>query len=124
MRLPRGMRAAIQRVTIALLRRMHAAGEVRMDIFEAMYTQRSMRYLKPDPIPDEVLAKVLESATQATSPSNMQPWRFVVVRDPQVKRRLSAYYLDSYEQIPRQEPDQRTAISKGVEYLARHLEEV
>jgi nitroreductase len=51
------------------------------DLFEIMTTTRSMRRLKPDPVPDELIRKVLEAGTCAPSGGNMQLWRFLVVKD-------------------------------------------
>ena len=45
-----------------------------MDLFEAMRTQRALRRLKPDPVPDALIWKVLEAATGAPSGGNLQPW--------------------------------------------------
>lgn len=59
-----------------------------MDVFEAMGTCRAMRHLKPDPVPAELIDKVLWAATRAPSPGNSQGWDFVVVDDPDVKARL------------------------------------
>ena len=61
-------------------------------LFEAMRTTRTVRRLRPDPIPDDVLRRVLEAATHAPSGGNRQPWRFVVVRDAETKRRLADLY--------------------------------
>ncbi len=52
-----------------------------MDVFEAMETCRAIRYLKPDPVPDELIDKILFAATRASNPGNSQAWGFVVVRD-------------------------------------------
>lgn len=59
-----------------------------MDLFEAMGTCRAMRYLKPDPVPDELIEKVIWGATRASNPGNSQGWEFLVVRDPELKARL------------------------------------
>ena len=56
---------------------------------EAIRQRRSIRKFKPDPVPDECIAELLESARLAPSGCNAQPWRFKVVRDPG-KRRLLA----------------------------------
>jgi nitroreductase len=60
-----------------------------MDVFEAMETCRAIRYLKPDPVPEELIEKVIYGATRASSPGNSQGWDFVVVTDRDVKQRLS-----------------------------------
>jgi nitroreductase len=60
-----------------------------MDLFEAMGTARTMRWLKPDPVPDELIEKMLWAATRASNPNNVQAWDFLVVRDPQVRTALA-----------------------------------
>lgn len=56
---------------------------------EAIRQRRSIRKFKPDPVPDECIIELLESARLAPSGCNAQPWRFKVVRDPE-KRMLMA----------------------------------
>jgi len=53
-------------------------------LFEAIYSARSIRKLSPDPVSEELITRVLETATQASSAGNAQNWVFVVVRDPKV----------------------------------------
>jgi len=53
-------------------------------------TRRSVRDFAPDPVPDDVLQALVETAVQAPSGANRQPWRFVVVTDPDTKRRIRA----------------------------------
>ena len=60
-----------------------------MDVFEAIKTRRSIRKYKPDPISDEDLKKVLEAAHWAPSWANTQVWRFIVVRDPNIKKMVA-----------------------------------
>ena len=50
--------------------------------------RRSVRDFSPDPIPDEVIDLAIEAAASAPSGANMQPWRFVVVRDAAIKREI------------------------------------
>ena len=61
-------------------------------LFDIMYSTRSMRKLKTDPIPDEVLYQILEAGTRAPSGTNTQHWRFIVVKDPAVKKQVQAIY--------------------------------
>ena len=68
-----------------------------MDFFDVARTQRAMRRLKPDPISDEDLWTILETATMAPSGGNRQPWNFIVVRDPEKKRKIGAWYLEAWE---------------------------
>ncbi len=59
-------------------------------LFDAIYTQRAIRRWRPDPVPDELLKRVLEAATKAPSGSNTQPWRWVVIRDAATRSTISA----------------------------------
>ena len=59
------------------------------DLFEAIYTQRAIRRWLPDPLPDDLLWQIVEAATKAPSGSNSQPWRFLVIRDAEARRRLA-----------------------------------
>lgn len=59
-----------------------------MDAFEAMDTARAMRYLKPDPVPKELLEKLIYYATRASNPGNSQLWEFIVLQDVEKKRRV------------------------------------
>ena len=52
-----------------------------MELYEAMSTLRAVRRLRPDPIPDAVLQRVLTAATWAPTGGNRQPWRIVAVKD-------------------------------------------
>jgi nitroreductase len=61
-----------------------------VDVFEAIETCRAMRYLEPDPVPDELIERVLHAATCAPSPGNSQGWHFVVVDDPATKAPIAA----------------------------------
>ena len=59
-------------------------------LFEAMYTQRAIRHYKPDPVPDELIHKLIEAASKAPSGGNSQKWHFVVIRNAFMKRRDNA----------------------------------
>ena len=61
-------------------------------LFEAIYSARSLRRFKPDPVPDEVIAKVLDAAIRAPSGSNQQTWEFVIVKDPAQRKKLGEVY--------------------------------
>ncbi len=55
------------------------------DLFEIIRTTRSMRRLKPDPVPDALIARILDAGACAPSGGNMQRWRFLVVKDQEIK---------------------------------------
>ena len=59
-----------------------------MDVGEAIRKRRSIRKFKPDPIPEGKIRLLLESARLAPSGTNTQPWRFIVVKDNDTKKRL------------------------------------
>jgi F420 biosynthesis protein FbiB-like protein len=59
------------------------------DELAVLYTRRSQRRFLPDPIPQHQLTQILEAATWAPSAHNRQPWRFAVLIDPEVRRRLA-----------------------------------
>ncbi len=59
-----------------------------MDVSEAIKKRRSIRKFKPDPIPEEKIRLLLESARLAPSGTNTQPWRFVVIKDNDTKKKL------------------------------------
>ena len=60
-----------------------------MDIYEAIRTRKSVRAYQDKPIEKDKLARVLEAARMAPSASNRQEWRFVVVQDADMRRKLS-----------------------------------
>jgi nitroreductase len=56
---------------------------------EAIERRRSIRKFKTEPIPEDCIAELLDSARLAPSGSNAQPWRFKVVKEPDVKSKLA-----------------------------------
>ena len=67
-------------------------------LLDAIYTTRSVRRFRPDPIPDDVVAKLIEAATRAPSGRNAQSWRFVVVKDAGVRAKLGAVYKEAWDE--------------------------
>ena len=60
-----------------------------MDVYEAISKRKSVRSFREREIPEEVISRLLGAARLAPSASNRQEWRFVAIRDPAVRRRLS-----------------------------------
>ena len=58
------------------------------DIIDVITSRKSIRRYKPDPVPDEMIDKILEAARWAPTGMNLQPWRLIVVRDPETKKQL------------------------------------
>src|ERR1700682_5781592 len=61
-------------------------------LFDAIYSARSLRRLKPDPVPEEIITRVLDAAIRASSAGNAQHWAFVVVRERRRRQELGAIY--------------------------------
>jgi nitroreductase len=57
--------------------------------FDVLYTQRAIRKFKPDPVPPELLKRVVEAGTKAPSGSNRQPWAFIVVEDAGTRQKIA-----------------------------------
>jgi nitroreductase len=104
------------------------------DLYEVMSTLRAVRRLKPDPIPADVLDRVLQAACWAPTGGNMQPWRIVVVRSPERKRALAELYgpeWKTYTEFGRRRADRqqlpeadRARLERTLaagDYLAEHL---
>jgi nitroreductase len=68
-------------------------------LFQAMYTARAMRRLKLDPVPEELITRVLDAAIQAPSGGNAQNWIFIVVREDAQRRRLAAVYRKASDEV-------------------------
>jgi nitroreductase len=68
-----------------------------LDIYEALYTTRAMRRLKPEAIPLDAQARILDAAIHA--PTIGQEWRFILVDDPEIKSRLAPLYRQAFERL-------------------------
>ena len=60
-------------------------------LFESIYSMRALRRFRPDPIPDEVLFQLFDAAIRAPSGQNAQDWRFIVITDPAVKKKMQGW---------------------------------
>jgi nitroreductase len=58
-----------------------------------------MRRVKPDPVPEEVVASILDAAVRAPSGGNNQNWRFLVVTDADVRAELAPLYRQAWEEL-------------------------
>ena len=67
-----------------------------MSLLDGINSLRSVRKFKPDPIPEDQVRIILDSASKAASGSNTQPWEFVIVRDARVKARLKEPMLRTW----------------------------
>ena len=82
-----------------------------MDAMECLFTRRSIRMYKHDPIPEETLKEILAAAACAPSAVNMQHWYFVVIRTPEkmeefrkvmreVKEKFHPVLVDRFQRHP------------------------
>jgi len=72
------------------------SAKLTMPLGEAMFTQRSIRKLRPDPIPLEDIQTIIEAATKAPSGGNRQPARYLVLNDPDLIRQFGALYREAW----------------------------
>ncbi|MFN3256008.1 MAG: nitroreductase family protein [Ilumatobacter sp.] len=104
------------------------------DLYETMSTLRAVRKLRPDPIPGDVLERVLQAACWAPTGGNTQPWRVVVATEPGTKRalqdvyepeweRYSAGFMKMMERLPADEYAKWQRVAAAGDHLAQHLAE-
>ncbi|MEM7016544.1 MAG: nitroreductase family protein [Pseudomonadota bacterium] len=67
-----------------------------MNLYDAMSTLRAVRRLRPDPIPEDSLQRILQAATWAPTGGNVQPWRMIAVRDPAKKQAMQPWYAGEW----------------------------
>ena len=97
-------------------------------LMEVASTMRAMRRLKPDPLPDDLLNKVLMAGVQAPSGQNTQPWSFLVLRDAQAKQWFADHYRDAIESRfgVMSIPDDQSSMArqlKALRYQIDHMHE-
>jgi nitroreductase len=114
-----------------------------MDVYEALYTTRMMRRLRPDPIPLDTQARILDAAVRAPNGGNTQRWHFVAVDDPKLIgqiadlfRRARAIEYEKFQAgdgpmvatAPGADPVAHTETMRRMKgsgnYLADHFEEI
>lgn len=102
-------------------------------LFEALYTTRALRRLRPDPVPEEVLFQILDAAIRAPSGQNAQDWRFVLITEPEIKQRMQSWaeegwgrYQPRFAENPAlmgELPRTQRLSLRAVEHLVHHLGE-
>jgi nitroreductase len=104
------------------------------DLFEIIGSTRSMRRLKPDPVPDELIRKILQAGAAAANGGNTQKWRFLVVKDPAIKKAVQVWYKKAFDEVvgpryatsappPGVSPERYARQQSAVEYLTEHYHE-
>ncbi len=102
----------------------------RMPLIEALETQRAIRRLKPDPVDDALVLRLIELALKAPTGANAQNWEFIVVKDPKIKEVLARRNRQAWN-IYRWLGERLTDISpttqkiiQAVQWQADHFEEI
>jgi nitroreductase len=111
-----------------------------MDIYEALYTTRAMRRVRPDPIPLPVQARILDAAIRAPTGGNAQNWRFLLADDPEIIGQIGPLYRDAIDQLWKtvyadrlaaaaadpesEESIEMLKVQRSAQWLADHFEEV
>ena len=111
---------------------MTATIELTMPLEEAMRTQRAIRRLKPDPVDDALVLRLIELALKAPTGSNAQNWEFIIVKDRAVKAKLgrlnrrafSIYGMIGRRMVERSGDQRMLKIINAVQWQADHFEEV
>lgn len=101
----------------------------RVELFEALSSCPTVRRFKRDAVDDAKITAALQAANYAPSGGNSQPWDFVVIKDPETKKRIGSYAREGLELLRRVGalsplgPDQQKALQRA-EALARETEHV
>ncbi|MGE0821420.1 MAG: nitroreductase family protein [Candidatus Binatia bacterium] len=99
-------------------------------LFDIIYSMRAMRRLKPDPIPEDILKKIVDAGIHAPSGGNLQDWAFILVRDPELKRFIHDQYHGMWQKLatgrsrPTNIPPAQMRMYQAAGHLAEHLPEV
>ena len=105
-----------------------------LSLFDAIYSCRAMRRLDTKAVPEELLVKLIDAANQAPSGSNMQRARWLVVRDPDQRKKLAALNKTAVEAyvgpqsgragaLPHQSAEKRQRMLNSVLWQAEHLQD-
>ena len=104
------------------------------NVFDIIDTTRTMRRLKPDPVPDELVVKILRAGIRAPNGGNNQTWHFVVVKDMAIKKAVQVIYKRAFDEVigpryasspppPGSDAAKYSRQHKAVEYLTDHYHE-
>ena len=104
------------------------------ELFEIIQTTRSMRRLKPDPVPDALVRRILEAGQCAANGANAQQWRFLVVKDRAIKQAVQVWYQRAYDEVigphyrssappAGMDPERYRRQAAATQYLTEHFHE-
>ena len=104
------------------------------ELFEIIHTTRAMRRLKPDPVPDALINRILEAGQCAPNGANAQQWCFLVVKDRGIKQAVQVWYQRAFDEVigphyrssappPGMDPERYRRQAAAVQYLTEHFHE-
>ena len=104
------------------------------DLFDIIRTTRAMRRLKPDPVPDKLIRRILEAGACAANGGANQRWRFLVIKDRGIKEQVQKWYQKAYDEVvgpryhnseppPGSSPGRYRRQHDAVQYLTEHYHE-
>ncbi len=96
-----------------------------IDLFETIDTQRAIRRFKPDPVPDEMITRLLQAAIKAPSGGLREGWSFIVIRDQETRRKIGDLYRTGTRFVisPEMTAQQRRVYASA-QHLEDHMEDV
>jgi len=108
--------------------------EPEITVLEAVHSTPARRYLSSAPIGDDIIRKLLDAAIRGPNGGNTQRWAWIVLRDPEVKAQIAAFYREGWEKLygvhrefmlaqPESANGLGPANFRAGDHLAAHLEE-
>jgi nitroreductase len=103
-------------------------------LFDIIHTTRAMRRLKPDPVPDALIRRIIEAGQCAPNGANTQRWRFLLIKDRAIKQAVQVWYQRAFDEVigphyrsstppPGTDPERYRRQAAAVEYLTTHFHE-
>jgi len=92
-----------------------------MEFHAFLRSRRSIRRFKIDAVSDKILRRLIETATCAPSAHDMQPWRFIVLRDPEIKKRLAYAIAEKFREDSRADGVTEADIDIQIERTNRRI---
>jgi 5,6-dimethylbenzimidazole synthase len=83
-------------------------------LYRIIDSRRDVRAFRPDPIPDETLHRILLAAHHAPSVGFMQPWNFIIIRDPLTRARVKASFLEENRRAAEHYPGERGTLYRSL----------
>jgi nitroreductase len=103
-----------------------------MNLDEALYTTRAMRRVKPDPVPDDVVHRIVDAAVRSPSGGNQQGYRFVTVSARETKIELGRLYAEAWDLLrgldptddQSSQPQDPSADDRSTQWQVDHFAEI